>query len=68
MDVALYINSVQIEVIEIFDDFLVIQELKTKEIYSIYYWQIDTLTADPKSDKIINNVISLEWYKQHVKK
>lgn len=65
MVATIYINKKEVDIIEVFDDCLIVQEVKTKEIYTVNYYDIDELLCEPRDDKMeISNVISLNFYRK----
>jgi len=65
MVATIYIYKKEVDIIEVFDDCLIVQEVKTKEIYTVNYYDIDELLCEPSDDKMeVSNVISLNFYRK----
>jgi len=66
MQVAVFVNKKEVDIIEVFDDYLIVQELKSKQIYIVRYCDLDNLHCTPTSDKMVetSNVISLDYYRK----
>jgi hypothetical protein len=60
---SLKVNGKDVEVIEIFDLFVLIQEIKSGEIYLVHHKQFDDHNNSEYNEPI-SNVVSLEEYRK----
>lgn len=61
MDIDAKINGKQVDVIECFENFILVQNIVTKEIFLASYGQFDSCESDSYTLK--SNVISFEGWK-----
>ena len=54
-----------IDIIEQFDDLIIIQQLSSKRIFTIYWYDLDYF--DKILGQPVSNVISLDWYRRKKK-
>lgn len=61
-------NGRIVEVIELFSDHLIVQDIRTKEIFLILYCQVEKENEICYNSDDVSNIISLEFWKQCLRK
>jgi len=61
-------NKTDMHVLEIFGEYLVVEDSETGSIYTIAYWQIETEYEESDIIEEHSNIISLEDYKKCLKR
>ena len=64
---VIIVNKIQVDIIEVFDNYIIVQELKSKQIYTVMYYDLDSLCCELSDGKMTvdSNVISLSFYRKY---